>query len=63
MKIGEIRSDIIHFTSNQRSLFQKLEGEIEKTPFEHDSEESRVFWSSVWIKAKAHNKEAEWFME
>ena len=40
-----------------------LEGEIEETAFELYSEESRTFWSSVWIKAKVHNKKAEWLDE
>ena len=47
------------FESNQKKLFDELEGKERQTAVP-DAEESRVFWSNIWGQTVKHNENAEW---
>ena len=45
------------FESNQKKLFDELEGKERQTAVP-DAEESRVFWSNIWGQTVRHNENA-----
>ena len=48
------------FTSNQKRLFQELEGIKDETPIVPDAERSKALWSSICSKSKVHICQADW---
>ena len=51
------------FQSNQKRLFEELDGECRNNTAMPDAEESRNFWSSIWGQSKMHNTEADWLKD
>ena len=47
------------FESNQKTLFDELEGKERQTAVP-DAEESRIFWNDIWGQPVRHNENAEW---
>ena len=47
------------FESNQKKLFDELEGKERQTAVP-DVEESRIFWNDIWGQPVRHNENAEW---
>ena len=48
------------FQSNQKRLFEKLEGYEKQDDITPDSEESKIFWSNIWDQGTKHNEKAKW---
>ncbi|XP_063599561.1 uncharacterized protein LOC134775881 [Penaeus indicus] len=51
------------FQSNQKGLFEELEGNISNETVVPDAEESRKFWNNIWGKSTKRNTEAEWLQD
>ena len=51
------------FQTNQKRLFERLEGIERRNGVRPDAEESITFWSSIWSKSVQHNEKAEWLEE
>ena len=51
------------FQTNQKRLFEKLEGIKRRNYVRPDAEESITFWSNIWSKSVQHNETAEWLEE
>ena len=50
------------FETNQKKLFEELEGKTHET-IVPDAEESKQFWSEIWDQPVEHNGEAEWLKD
>ena len=48
------------FQSNQKRLFEEIEGKARQEAVVPDAEESKEFWSGIWDVPVEHNKNAEW---
>ena len=48
------------FQSNQKRLFEELDGNTRNETVVPDAEESREFWNNIWGKSTKHNSEAQW---
>ena len=48
------------FESNQKKLFEELDG-VEMETVVLDAEESTRFWSNIWGKLAKHQENSEWF--
>ena len=51
------------FQTNQKRLFEKLEGIERRNDVRPDAEDSITFWSNIWSKSVQHNEKAEWLEE
>ena len=51
------------FQTNQKLLFEKIEGIERKNDVRPDAEESKTFWSNIWSKDVMHNRDAGWIKE
>ena len=49
------------FESNQKKLFDELEGKERQTAVP-DAEESGIFWNDIWGQPVRHNENAEWLI-
>ena len=48
------------FLSNQKRLFEEIEGKVRHEVVVPDAEESKKFWSGIWDVPVEHNEHAEW---
>ena len=48
------------FQTNQRKLFEEIEGLERNTDIQPDANESKEFWSNTWSRRAMHNASAEW---
>ena len=48
------------FVSNQKRIFEEIEGVVQNESVIPDAEESKSFWGSLWDNEVQHNEEAEW---
>ena len=51
------------FESNQKKLFNEIEGISKGDDVVPDAEESQTFWSDIWDNPIKHNEDAEWLRE
>ena len=51
------------FKTNQRRLYQELNGENISETFASDVEQSMEFWSGIWGDTVIHNASAEWLKD
>ena len=60
----EDRNNAFHqnrlFQSNQKRLFEKLEGCERQDNITPDAEESKNFWANIWDQGTKHNEKAKW---
>ena len=57
-RIEQCRQNCL-FESNQKKLFDELDG-VERETVESDAEESTRFWSNIWDKPVKHKDNPEW---
>ena len=48
------------FASNQKRLFEEIEGIVRNEGVTSDAEESKNFWGDLWDNEVKHNEDAEW---
>ena len=48
------------FQSNQKKLFEMIDGYDRENEVRPDADESKKFWSELWDKNVTHNEHAEW---
>lgn len=48
------------FKTNQKRLYEKIEGIERNHEIVPDAEESKAFWSNIWGRPIQHNEQAEW---
>ena len=51
------------FETNQKRLFEEMEGIERNNDFISDAEESRELWNGIWGKSVKHNDNAEWLIQ
>ena len=51
------------FETNQKRLFEEMEGIERNNDFIPDAEESRELWNGIWVKRVKHNENAEWLKQ
>ena len=51
------------FETNQRRLYQELNGENMSETVAPDAEKSKEFWSGIWDDSVTHNASAEWLKD
>ena len=51
------------FETNQRRLYQELNGENTSETVATDAEQSKEFWSRIWEDPVTHNVSAEWLKD
>eukprot|EP00795_Rhopilema_esculentum_P000616 gene616-10310_t len=51
------------FQTNQRLLFEKIEGVERENYIKPDADQSKAFWSDIWSKDVVHNSDASWIKE
>ena len=51
------------FETNQKRLFEEIEGIGKNNDLIPDAEESRELWNEIWGKNVKHNENAEWLKE
>ena len=51
------------FSTDQKKLYQQLNGEFRKERVIPDAEESIKFWKGIWSVEKFHNRDAEWLKD
>ena len=51
------------FKTNQKRLFEEMEGIGRNNDFIPDAEESRELWNRIWGKSVKHNDNAEWLKQ
>ena len=51
------------FETNQKRLFEEMEGIERNNDFIPDAEESRELWNRIWGKRVKHNDNAEWLKQ
>ena len=51
------------FETNQRRLFEEIEGMTRKDGITPDAEESKNLWNGIWGKSVDHNEGAEWLRD
>lgn len=48
------------FQSNQKRLFEELDGNNKNDTVIPNAEESKEFWNNIWGKSMKHNTETTW---
>ena len=48
------------FQSGQKRFYRELNGDVKGEKIVPDTEESNIFWSSIWDNEAEHNRQAEW---
>ena len=48
------------FQCDQKRFYHELSGEVRGEKIIPDTEESDIFWSSIWANEAEHNRQAEW---
>ncbi len=51
------------FQSNQKRLFEELDGNTRNDTIVPDAEESKEFWNGIWGKSTKHNTNAKWLQD
>lgn len=51
------------FESNEKLLFEKLEGKERRNDIQPDVEESTTFWNRIWASEAKHNEKAKWMKD
>ena len=51
------------FQTNQRLLFEKIEGVERENDIKPDADQSKAFWGDIWSKDVMHNRDASWIKE
>ena len=51
------------FQSNQKKLFEEIDGIERDNDINPDANESQQFWSNIWDNPVHHNEEAEWLKD
>ena len=51
------------FQTNQRLLFEKIEGVERANDIKPNADQSKAFWSDIWSKDAMHNSDASWIEE
>ena len=63
----DARNDTFHqnrlFETNQRLLFEKLEGMERGNDVKPNADESTAFWNGIWGQDVRHNEKAEWMRD
>ena len=53
----------IRFQTNQKHLFELLEGIDRESDIRLNADESKRFWSNIWEKDTKHNGNAKWLRD
>ena len=51
------------FQTNQKRLFDILEGKEKSDNIAPNTEESKLFWGEIWGKETKHNDKAQWIKQ
>ena len=51
------------FDSDQRHLFEELDGKVRGKDPAPGANERVTFWSSIWGETKGHNKDVDWLLQ
>ena len=51
------------FETDQKNVYEELNGEFNGESVVPDAEESKTFWNGIWGVEKEHNRTADWLAE